>query len=74
MKSSNLKPAKRSKNCFRSICANCAQWGRRWLELWASAAGKESGLYMRWPGERPPPPPGSGPHRDARREDWQLAA
>ena len=70
----DLKFAGKGRHVCRSIYAHCSRWGRRWLELWASAPIDEVGLYMRWPGERPPPPPGSGPHREVRRDEWELAA
>jgi hypothetical protein len=74
MKISTQMLARKSTHICRSIGANCARWGRRWAKLWASFPIDEYGLYMRLPGERPPPPPGSGPHRDIRRDEWELAA
>ena len=74
MNSSNLKPARKGERICQSICAYCSRWCRHWFELLASAPAGQYPLYMRWPGERPPPPPGSGPHRDARADDWELAA
>jgi hypothetical protein len=57
-----------------AIGARCSRWARRWLEVWASGLPDEFGLYARWPGERPPPPPESGPHREVWRDEWELAA
>jgi hypothetical protein len=57
-----------------AIGARCSRWARGWLEVWASGLPDEFGLYVRWPGERPPPPPESGPHREVWRDEWELAA
>ena len=74
MNSSNLTLARKGERICQSIGAHCSRWCRHGLDLLASAPAGQYPLYTRWPGEKPPPPPGSGPHRDARTDDWELAA
>ena len=55
----------------RSVSSHCSRWCHHWLELLDSASA--DGLNIRRPGERMPPP-GSGPYRETRADDWELAA
>ena len=73
MNSSNLNSAGRARtSAVRSVRA--APGGAvTCSSSWAQRPVDEYPLYMRRPGERPPPPPGSGPHREARADDWQLS-
>jgi hypothetical protein len=68
-----MKFARKSKRARRSIWEPCAQWGRRWLEHLPSVPPGYD-LYVKWPGERTPPPPSPGPRWDGQVEDWELAA
>ncbi len=68
----------KSKRARRCVWEACARWGRRWFEYLPSVPVDGYEIYMRWPGERvPPPPPSSGPpgpHWPGGRSDWELAA
>lgn len=74
MNSANvIKLARKTKRVRRFIWEPCARWGRLWLEYLPSVPVDGYDFYMRWPGERMPPP-SSGPYRDVQEEDWELAA
>jgi len=71
-----MKLARKTERVRCSIWEPCARWGRLWLEYLPSVPVDGYDFYMRWPGERMPPPPSSGPHWDVQEEeeDWELAA
>jgi hypothetical protein len=69
----NLKPAGKGGPIRRSLRRYLSRCVRLWLTLLTAVDGQE--CYMRWPGERMPPPrQDPGPGRDVRSDDWELAA
>jgi hypothetical protein len=71
-----MKLTRKTNPIRQSIWEPCARWGRRWLEYLPSVPVDGYELYMKWPGERMPPPSprSAGPHWDIQEEDWELAA
>jgi hypothetical protein len=68
----NLKLAGKGEPVSRSLRACRSRLTGLWLRLLEAVDGQE--CYMRWPGERMPPPrQHPGPRWDTR-SDWELAA
>lgn len=74
MNSSNVMRLVRKINrARRSSWEACARFGRRWFEYLPSVPMDGYEIYLRWPGERVPPP-SSGPDWREGQSDWELAA
>ena len=75
MNSTNVtKLARKTSHVRRFIWEPCARWGRLSFEYLPSVPVDGYDFYVKWPGEKMPPPHRSGPHWDLQDEDWELAA
>jgi hypothetical protein len=64
----------KSEHTRHSVWERFSWWARHTLKRLELPAGDGNEIYMRWPGERVPTMPASGPQWPMRQDDWVLAA